>query len=94
MTENSDIEFGTELKYFKSDYRYREERYAVYNANPQNVIQESLDIDNSFDGYTASFFAQYNLRLWSKLSLQPEARLSTQSFFAAIKGCAPDSLEL
>jgi hypothetical protein len=85
LNEFSDIEFGTELKYFNSDYRYREERYAVFTSTPENIMTESLDIDNSFTGYTAAFFAQYNVRLWNKLSVQPGIRTSSQSFSKPMK---------
>src|SRR4029079_4212132 len=77
LSEKSDIEFGAELKYYNSDYRYWENRYAVFNSTPENIATESLDIDNSMNGYTASLFAQYNGRFWDKLSIQPGVRMST-----------------
>lgn len=85
LTRKSDIEFGAELKYFKTDYQYWENRYAVFNSTPENIITESLDINNSITGYTASLFAQYNGRFWDKLSLQPGLRISTQSFSQPLK---------
>jgi hypothetical protein len=85
LNEASSIEFGMELKYFNSDYRYWEERYAVYTSTSDNIITESLDIDNSFNGYTGALFGQYNLRLWDKLAIQPGMRLSTQSFSKRLK---------
>jgi hypothetical protein len=85
LSRTSDIEFGTELKYYKSSYQYWENRYAVFNSTPDNIVTESLDINNSMNGYTASLFAQYNGRFWDKLSIQPGLRISTQSFSQPLK---------
>src|SRR5688572_6679383 len=80
LSDQSTLEMGFELKSFDSQFRYKEERYDIFDSTPDNTIIHDIHIDKSLNGYTAAAYLQYNLTIRDGLILQPGLRTSFQNF--------------
>lgn len=80
LTSRHSIEFGFELKYFRSAYHYNEIRFNTFNFTSDNVLVDSVFLNSNFNGSTASAYLQYNYRITDALAVQPGIRVSGQTF--------------
>ncbi|MCX6238713.1 MAG: TonB-dependent receptor [Bacteroidia bacterium] len=74
------MEFGLELKEFKTYYGFNETRYDLYNSTPNNIRIDTINVDSQINGFTFASFIQDTWTITKKIVILPGIRISKQSY--------------
>lgn len=80
ISSKHSLEFGFEIKRFKSHYLFDEIRYDLYNSTPENILIDSINVDSHINGFTFDAFVQDTWTITKKISILPGIRISKQNY--------------